>query len=339
MIKEAIEKTKASHNLSEKETEEVFTEIMSGKADIEEIASFLLSLKAKKETVGEITGAARVMRKFATRINASGKNLLDTCGTGGDGANTFNISTISAFVASSAGCIVTKHGNKAVSSKCGSADLLEALGVNINVERNIVERCINEIGIGFLFAPKLHLAMKYAMPARKKIKTRSIFNILGPLTNPAGASCQLLGVYDGILAVTMANVLKNLGSKSAMVVHGKDGLDEITTTDATIVAELKGGNVKQYTIKPESFNIKRAKPSDLKGGDIDFNKKIALDILKGSKGPGRDIVLLNAGAAIYVSGIAKSIKDGIKYAEKSLDSGKALEKLKKLKKITNEQTE
>ena len=336
MIKEAIEKLKLKENLSEKETEEVFAEIMKGEADTETIAEFLLSLKEKKESVDEITGAARIMRKFATMIHAKPSKLLDTCGTGGDASDTFNISTVSAFVACGAGCSIAKHGNKAVSSKCGSADLLEALGVNINVDKTVVEHCIDEVGIGFLFAPKLHLAMKYAMPARKMIKTRSIFNILGPLTNPAKARYQLLGVYDEGLLVTIANVLENLGSRRAMVVHGEDGLDEITTTGETRVAELREGKILTYNIKPEDFGFSRSKKEDLKGGDAAFNVKIALGVLKGKKDLKRDIVLLNAGAAIYVTEKALSLKEGVKKAAESIDSGRALEKLEGLKKITNE---
>jgi len=335
MIEVALSKIKEKKNLSEKETEEVFTEIMSGKVETEKIADFLLALKDKKEVVSEITGAARIMRKFATRISVNDKRLLDTCGTGGDKSNTFNISTVSAFVATGSGISVAKHGNKAVSSKCGSADLLEALGVNIAVSKDVVEKCINEVGIGFLFAPKLHLAMKYAMPARKMIKSRSIFNILGPLTNPAGARYQVLGVYDESLALTLANVLKNLGSERAMIVHGKDGLDEITTTDETFVAELKENKVKTYTLTPESVGLNRSKKEDLKGGDADLNAKIALDILNGKKGPKRDIVIINAGAAIYVTGEAGDLKEGMKKAEESIDSGSALGKLNKLKEITN----
>lgn len=335
MIKDAIEKAKEMKNLSREETEIVFTEIMSGKAETDSIAEFLLALKAKKESVEEITGAATIMRKFATKINVKPERLLDTCGTGGDSADTFNISTVSAFVSAAAGACVAKHGNKAVSSKCGSADLLDALGCNINAEKDIIEKCINEIGIGFLFAPKLHLAMKHAILARKMIKTRSIFNILGPLTNPAGAKFQLLGVYDESLVPALANVLKNLGSERAMVVHGKDGLDEITTTDITYVAELKSGEVKTYTIKPEDMGLRRSKKEDLKGGDAAFNAKIAEELLSGKKSPKRDIVLLNAGAAIYITGLADTLAEGIKRCEKAIDSGSALKKLEKLKKLTN----
>lgn len=332
MITEAIYKLKKKENLSRKEMQAVFEEIMNGKSKTETIADFLLSLKEKKETIEEITGAAITMREFAVKINPQTDNLLDTCGTGGDSSDTFNISTVASFVASGAGCRVAKHGNKAVSSKCGSADLLAELGVNINVSPDVVEKCISEIGIGFLFAPKLHLAMKYAMPARKMIKTRSIFNILGPLTNPAGARFQLLGVYEEGMVETLANVLKNLGSERAMVVHGRDGLDEITTTDETVIAELKE---KNYIVKPEDFGLKRVRKEDLKGGDSECNAKIALDILKGVKGAKRDAAVLNSGAAIYVAGLAGTIKEGVAKAAQSIDSGAALKKLEKLKRITN----
>ncbi|MCQ9206397.1 MAG: anthranilate phosphoribosyltransferase [Omnitrophica bacterium] len=335
MIKETIKKIRKKENLSREEMQAVFEEIMRGKLPAGAIADFLVSLKSKKETVEEITGAALIMRKFATKINPKNKELLDTCGTGGDSSGTFNISTTSAFVACGAGCVVAKHGNKAVSSSSGSADVLEALGVNLDVDNTTVEECIDKIGIGFLFAPKLHLAMKYAMPARKMIKTRSIFNILGPLTNPAGAKFQLLGVYEEGLVDIVARVLKNLGSKRAMVVCGKDGLDEITTTDETVAAELKDGEIVKYIIKPEKFKLRRARKNDLKGGDARDNAKITLDVLNGAKGPKRDIVTLNAGAAIYVAGLAGTLEDGIGKAEKSIDSGASLEKLNKLKELTN----
>jgi len=335
MIEIALEKIKKGKNLSRGEMEGVFDEIMSGKIETGEIADFLLKLKEKKETVEEITGAALIMRKFATKVNVQSKFLLDTCGTGGDSRDTFNISTLSAFVASGAGARVAKHGNKAVSSKCGSADLLQALGVNINATKETMERSIDEIGIGFLFAPLFHLAMKYAMPARKMIKSRSIFNILGPLTNPAGAKFQLLGVYEEDLVPALAKVLRNLGSERAMVVHGTDGLDEISTTRETVVGELLDGNIKTFIMKPEDFGIQRATMDDLKGGDIALNREIGMKILRGEKSKKRDIVIFNAAACIYVSGIADTVKSGIKKAEESIDSGRALEKLEKLIKITN----
>jgi len=335
MIEEAIKKIKNKIDLSEKETEGVFSLIMKGEVETEEIKDFLILLKEKKESIDEITGAARIMRKFATKITSKKEKLLDTCGTGGDAKDTFNISTVSAFVASGAGLAVAKHGNKAVSSKCGSADLLDALGVNIKIDKDKIGKCINEVGIGFLFAPSLHLAMKYAMPARKMIKTRSIFNILGPLTNPAGARYQILGVFERSLLSVMASVLKNLASERAMVVHGRDGLDEITTTCETYVAELKEGTIREYSIKPEDFGIKKASLEDIKGGDISKNVDIALRVLNGKKGPERDIVLLNAGASIYVTGLVDNLKDGIKKGEESIESGKALKKLEDLKKLTN----
>jgi len=335
MIEAALEKIKNKKNLTEKETEEVFAEIMTGSVETARIAAFLLALKEKKETVSEITGAARIMRKFAIKIKPRPARLVDTCGTGADAAGTFNISTVSAFVACGAGLSVAKHGNRAVSSKCGSADVLRELGVNIDIGKETVEKCIDDIGIGFLFAPKLHLAMKHAMPARKMIKTRSIFNILGPLTNPAGARYQLLGVYNEALTITLAEVLKNLGSVAAMVVYGKCGLDEITTADATAVAELKNNKIKIYAIYPEDFDVTRSQPEDLKGGAAARNAKIALEVLGGKKGPRRDIVLMNAGAAIYVAGMAATLREGIKKAEESIDSGCALGKLNKMKEFTN----
>lgn len=335
MIKEAIDKIKKKQNLSTNEMEEVFTEIMGGKASTDDIASFLLALEHKGESIEEITGAALIMRKFATKIHPKRKDLIDTCGTGGDNAHTFNISTVSAFVAAGAGCAVAKHGNKSVSSKCGSANLLEELRVNINVDKGLVEKCIDDIGIGFLFAPRLHLAMKYAMPARQKIKTRSIFNILGPLTNPAGAKKQLLGVFDKGLVDSLIRVLQNLGSSHAMVVHGEDGLDEVTTTGSTYAAELREDGIKTCEINPSDFGINLSKRDELLGGDAAYNGKIAMEILKGEKGPKRDIVLLNAGCAIYIADIAKDLKEAIRMAEESIDSGKALGKLEKLKVLTN----
>lgn len=336
MIKEALSKLENKEGLTSGEMEGIFTEIMDGKAETEDIARFLTALKNKGETVDEITGAARVMRKFAVKINHQRPDIVDTCGTGGDESGTFNISTVSAFAASGAGCAVAKHGNKAVSSKCGSADMLEEIGVNINADKALVEKCIRSIGIGFLFAPKMHLAMKYAMPARQMIRMRSIFNILGPLTNPAAAKRQVLGVFAKGLVEPLARVLKNLGSVHAMVVHGNDGLDEITTTDFTYAAELKDGRIQTYTINPGDYGIGLAKKEDLAGGSPVLNAKIALDVLRGVKGPKRDIVVLNAAAAIYVGGAAEDLKTGIGKAEESIDSGAALDKLEQLKLLTNE---
>ncbi|OIN95409.1 MAG: anthranilate phosphoribosyltransferase [Deltaproteobacteria bacterium CG1_02_45_11] len=336
MIKEITQKIEKKADLSENIMIDVFEEIMTGRCADDEIAAFLSALKAKGETIEEIAGAAIVMRRHVTAIHYRKEGVvLDTCGTGGDAAGTFNISTISAFVASAAGIAVAKHGNRAVSSKCGSADLLQGLGVNIEADKELVEDCLNGIGIGFMFAPMLHPAMKYAMPARKMLNTRTIFNILGPLTNPAGAACQLLGVYDVSLTDVLASVLKRLGTKRAFVVHGLDGLDEITTTARTKVSELKDGLIRSYEISPEEFGVLRVDPDELKGGDIGQNVSIAIDILSGKKGAKREAVVLNAGCAIYIAGIVKNIPDGIELAKKSIDSGQAGQKLENLKKMTN----
>ncbi|PIU42311.1 MAG: anthranilate phosphoribosyltransferase [Candidatus Omnitrophica bacterium CG07_land_8_20_14_0_80_42_15] len=335
MIKESIAKVVAGENLSRIEMKDVFNEIMTGSASEGQIAAFITALRIKGETVEEITGGAEIMRKYATHIKTRHKKVLDTCGTGGDGAHTFNISTISALVAAGAGVIVAKHGNKSVSSKCGSADLLSEFGINVDPDARIIEKCLDEIGIGFLFAPALHSAMKYAAPVRRQIGIRTIFNILGPITNPAGASNQLLGVYDKNLVEPLANVLKNLGSSHALVVHGLDGLDEVTTADKTFAAELKGGDVKIYNIEPRKFGLPTSKKTDLAGGNVKFNLKLALDLLGGKTGPYADIVILNAGCAIYVADMAKDIKEGVELARSSIASGKALEKLNKLKELSN----
>ena len=335
MIKEAINRVVQSADLTESEMMEVMNEVMTGKATTAQIASFITALRMKGETVPEITGAARVMREKATRITAPAGGLVDTCGTGGDESMTFNISTASAFVAAGAGVTVAKHGNRSVSSKCGSADVLKALGVNIEAGTELVERCLREAGIGFLFAPMLHGAMKYAAPVRKELGIRSIFNILGPLTNPAGATRQLLGVYDPALTDILAKVLCNLGSEHAFVVRGSDGLDEITLTGETRVTELKDGSIRTYHIKPEDFGFARCSPEDLKGGDPEVNAGIILNVLNGKKGPARDIVLLNSAAAIVAGGKAGRIEEGVALAHGSIDSGEALGRLEKLKRITN----
>lgn len=333
--KEAIAKVIDGMDLMRDEAKGVFDEIMDGAAAPELIASFLTVLRMKGETVDEITGAALSMRSHAVKINVDKKNLLDTCGTGGDGKHTFNISTIAAFVASGAGAKVAKHGNKAVSSKCGSADLLSQLGVNIEAEVSIVERCIAEVGIGFLFAPLFHGAMRYALPVRRALGIRTIFNVLGPLTNPAGAAHQLLGVYSEALTDKLAEVLKNLGSSHALIVHGKDGLDEVTTADETIVSELKGGAIKSYEISPSQFGLKMQKGSQLEGMDASYNAKLALAILNNESIPQRDVVILNAGCAIYAADLSRDIKEGMKLAEESLSSKRAFEKLNLLIKYTN----
>ncbi|UCB57673.1 MAG: anthranilate phosphoribosyltransferase [Candidatus Omnitrophota bacterium] len=335
MIREAISRLAEKKDLSQETMTGAMEEIMSGQASAAQIAAYLLGLRMKGETVDEITCAAQVMRRHVTKIKSRETFLLDTCGTGGDSSGTFNVSTISALVASGAGVKVAKHGNRSVSSKCGSADLLMALGVKIDIAPEKIEKCLEEIGFAFLYAPLLHPAMKYATPVRREMGIRTIFNILGPLTNPASASNQLLGVYDKGLTETLARVLKNLGTKHALVVHGEDGLDEVTTVSKTLISELKDGRIKNYKIKPGQFALSRTSREDLKGGDAAFNAKIAYDILRGKGDMRRSIVLLNAGCAIYAADKAASIKEGVIKAATSIDSGAALEKLELLKEFTN----
>lgn len=335
MIKEAIAKVVKGTDLTEPEMIGVMDEIMTGAASPAQIGSFITALRIKGETVSEITGAARVMREKATKVFSPSEHTIDTCGTGGDESMTFNISTASAFVAAGAGITVAKHGNRSVSSRSGSADVLRALGVNIEAEVSKVEDCLREAGIGFLFAPALHGAMKYAAPVRREIGIRSIFNILGPLTNPAGAKRQVIGVYDPKLTDILAKVLFNLGSEHAFVVRGEDGLDEITLTTETKVTELKDRTIRTYHLKPEDLGFERCSPSELKGGDPELNAEIIEGVLNGDKGPARDVVLLNSAAAICAGSMAKSLEEGIAVARGSLDSGMAFEKLKKLVEITN----
>ena len=350
MIKKAIAKVVEREDLSEAEMIGVMDQIMSGEATPAQIAAFITALRMKGETVAEITGAARVMRDQATRIRA-GKNvldidrddinieqesILDTCGTGGSGTNTFNVSTTVAFVVSACGVKVAKHGNRSVSSTCGSADVLEALGVNLDVTPETVERCINEINIGFLFAPALHGAMKYAIGPRKEIGIRTIFNILGPLTNPAGAGCQVLGVYRQELVETMAYVLKNLGCKRGFVVHGMDGMDEITLTCETRMAEVTPDGVVMKTLRPEELGFARCDISHLRGGDAVGNAVIVRNVLSGEKGAKRDIVLLNSAFALVAAGKAAEVVGGLAMATEAIDSGRAMEQLEKLVQMTND---
>ena len=335
MIKVATEKLSQSINLTQEEMHSVMEEIMTGKTETSQIVAFLTALNKKGETEEELTAAAEVMRKHVTRIRTDKEVVLDTCGTGADRMHTFNISTISSFVAAGCGLVVAKHGNRAVSSRCGSADLLEALGININIDEKKVEECLKKIGIGFLFAPSLHPAMKYVSGVRKELGLRTIFNLLGPLTNPAFATHQLLGVYDLKLLKVLAEVLGNLGVRHGLVVHGLDGLDELTTTTTTKVCELKNKKLKFYGIEPSDFGIKKARLKDLEGGDIEINAQIAREVLQADKGPKRDIVLLNAGCAIYTADKVKTIKEGIALAKESIDSGRALRKLEELKELTN----
>jgi anthranilate phosphoribosyltransferase len=292
----------------------------------------------KGETGEEIAGCARVMRAKARRLDAGTPDVVDTCGTGGDARNTFNISTAAALVAAGAGATVAKHGNRAVSSHSGSADALKQLGVNIEAKPEAVERCMREARIGFLFAPLLHEAMKFAIGPRREVGVRTVFNILGPLTNPAGARCQVMGVYDPALPPLLAGVLRDLGSRRCMVVHGDDGLDEITTTGRTAVAELNDGTVRTYTIAPEDVGLPRAKLADLTVWNVEEAAEAIRLVLAGERGPHRDIVVLNAGAALLVTGLASDLKSGVQRAADSLDSGAARKALEELVRVSNEKT-
>lgn len=332
MIKAAIEAVVAGRNLTEREAIAVMTEIMEGQATAAQIAAFIVGLRIKGETVEEITGCARVMRDKAIFIQTpEGSTPVDTAGTGGDGKHTFNISTTAAFVAAGAGVIMAKHGNRAASSHCGSADLLEQLEVDINLPPQGVETAIREVGIGFLFAPALHGAMRHAVGPRREIGVRTIFNILGPLTNPARSQHQLVGVYDGTLTAMMAEVLRNLGGKRAFVVHGHDGMDEITTTGPTTISELRDGKVDTYTVQPQDFALPVDPSAMLQGGDAPFNAELTLKILRGEALPQRHVVLLNAAAAIAAGTPDQTIADCLPLARQSLESGAALGKLEQLR--------
>jgi len=310
---------------------DMISHIFSGRLTDVQVAGFIAALAAKGETIEELTGAAQIMRQNAVKIQVTGHDtVIDTCGTGGDAADTFNISTTTAFVAAGCNVIVAKHGNRSVSSKCGSADLVEALGVNLDVDPEIVEEAIAQIGIGFVFAPRHHGAMKFAAPARKELGIKSIFNMLGPLSNPAGANCQLLGVYAPELTEMFARTLNKLGTKRAFVVHGHDGLDEISVCSPTRVSELNQGQIKTYDIHPEDFFGTLSDPQDIKGGDLKTNLQITKDVLNGKKGPKRNIVLINTSAALVAAGKSDSLKEGILMAEESIDSRKAITKLNEL---------
>lgn len=332
-IKKAIALVIEGGNLSEEQMIEVMDEIMSGEATPAQIASFITALRIKGETVEEISGAARVMRNKATRISTGVDTqnqgiVVDTCGTGGDGSGTFNVSTASAFVVAGAGITVAKHGNRSISSKCGSADVLEAAGVVLNLAPEAIGECIKKVGIGFLFAPALHGAMKYAIGPRKEIGVRTIFNILGPLTNPAGANVQVLGVFASELTEPLAEVLGKLGTKRALVVHGEGNLDELTVTGKTRVSELKEGKVTTYTVTPSDIGLASATLADLQGGDTAEKSAGQLRaILDGELGPKRDMVLLNSGAALMAAGCCEDLRAGVSLAAEIIDSGKAVEKL------------
>jgi anthranilate phosphoribosyltransferase len=345
-IVDGIRRVVEGRHLSRSEAESVMNEIMTGKATDAQIAAFLTALRMKCETVDELIGFAKVMRSKASPVHPrssvgaafSGTDremLVDTCGTGGDATGTFNISTATAFVVAGAGIRVAKHGNRSVSSLCGSADVVEALGIRIDLTAEAVARCIDEAGIGFLYAPLLHDAMRYVVLARREMKIRTVFNLLGPICNPAHATAQVLGVYNEDLTEIMAQVLCELGSARAFVVHGSDGLDEITISGESKISEVRDGEVRTYYVTPEDFGIARAPISAIQGGDADRNAEIIRKILSGQDGAMRDVVLLNAAAGLVVGGKATSLRDGIQFARESIDSGKATACLQRLISLTH----
>jgi anthranilate phosphoribosyltransferase len=335
MIKQAIYDLLNKKDLSLERAKEVMMEIMEGRASAVQISSFLTAMRIKGETIDEITACAMVMREKCRKLTP-GMDVLDIVGTGGDELNSFNISTVSTFVISAGGVPVAKHGGRSVSSKCGSADLLEALGVKIDLSASQSEKILQEIGICFMFAPVYHSSMKYAAPVRKELSVRTIFNILGPLSNPAGANMQLLGVYDESLVEPLANVLSNLGVRRAMVVHGHDGLDEVSLTDTTTICEVNGNSMNSFFLTPEQLGFERCGISDLIGGDPDENAKIALDILNGGKGPCRDIVTLNSALCLYMSHNNITLRECVRMAGEIIDSGKARRQLDRFIRLSNE---
>ncbi|WP_293444990.1 anthranilate phosphoribosyltransferase [Persephonella sp.] len=333
MIKQLIQKITSNTDLTKEETEKLFDILMKGEATDAQIGAVLIGLKMKGETVEEISSAASVMKKEAVKVPVIDKSrLVDTCGTGGDKLNTFNVSTITAFVVAGAGAKVAKHGNRSVSSKCGSADIMEALGVNIQMSPEKAAEAIEKIGLAFLFAPIYHPAMKNVIRQRREIGVRTIFNLLGPLSNPADAKFQLMGVYDKNLVEPLTKVLSQLGVERAFVVHGMEGLDEISITTETLIGELNGEEINIYTVKPEDFGLNRASLSDIQGGDLEYNLNIALSILEGREySPKIDFVALNAAFALKAAGIVEDIKDGIELAKETIYSKKAFEILQKLR--------
>ncbi|MDD2775401.1 MAG: anthranilate phosphoribosyltransferase [Gallionella sp.] len=331
-LKRIIEHREIFHD----EMVSLMRQMMSGTVSPVMIAAIITGLRIKKETIGEIAAAALVMRELSTKVDlADDGRLVDTCGTGGDGAHTFNISTAAAFVAAAAGAKIAKHGGRSVSSQSGSADVLEALGVNINLTPDQTVQCINEVGFGFMFAPNYHSAMKHAAPVRRELGVRTLFNILGPLTNPAGAKQQLMGVFHPDLVGIQARVLQRLGSRRALIVHGEDGLDEITLTGKTLVAELKDGVVTEYTLHPSQFGLQTASLQDLYADSITASRDMLLDVLNNQAGAARDIVLLNAGATIYLAGLSDDLAAGIAKAAETIASGAAKAKLVDLIEISN----
>jgi anthranilate phosphoribosyltransferase len=334
MIKEAISMLVDGKSMNTEEAAQVMEEIMTGVVTPAQFGAFVTALRLKGETVEEITGLAQIMRNHSLKVDIVDP-VTDVVGTGGDGCNTFNISTTTALVAAGAGLKIAKHGNRAASSACGAADVLEALGVKIDLTPEQVKQCLNEVGIGFMFAASFHPAMKYAGPPRREIGIRTVFNILGPLTNPASAETYLLGVADGSLVETMAKVLQSLGCKHALVVHGDDGLDEITLTANTRVCEVTGGEIKNYEISPEGLGFSKTGMDSLKGGTAKENAALLKDILNGKQGPQRDIVLMNAAAALVAGKRTRTLREGVETAAESIDSGKAMEKLESLINLTS----
>ena len=335
-IQQAIKSVIAKQNLSEGQMHDVMNSIMTGQTTDAQIGAFLIGLSMKGETIEEITASAKVMRALATPVEINSSDyLVDTCGTGGDGLGLFNISTASAFVVAAAGGKVAKHGNRSISSKSGSADVLESAGVNLDLSPRIIGQCVEEIGVGFMFAPAHHSAMKHAIGPRKELAVRTIFNVLGPLTNPAKAPNQVMGVYDKSLIEPIANVLKGLGSRHVMVVHSADGLDELSVADKTYVAELKDGVVTTYTIHPEELDLALGDLNDIKADDAKDSLNIIKDAFSGKEGAARDIISLNAGAAIYVCGLTGSLKPGIEKARLALSDGSAQQKLDDYIKTSN----
>ena len=327
-INEAIKAVISRQNLNENEMHDVMSSIMTGQTTDAQIGAFLVGLSMKGETIEEITASAKVMRALATSVELSSNDyLVDTCGTGGDGLGLFNISTASAFVVAAAGGRVAKHGNRSISSKSGSADVLEAAGINLNINPELISRCIEEIGVGFMFAPAHHSAMKHAIGPRKELAVRTIFNVLGPLTNPAKAPNQIMGVYDKGLVEPIANVLKGLNSRHVMVVHSEDGLDEFSIAKKTYVAELKDNNISTYTVHPHDFGFEEGNLDSIKAENADQSLALINEAFSGKKGVSRDIIALNAGAAIYVSGLVNSLNEGIQKAKQVLSDGTAREKL------------
>ncbi|MDD4096879.1 MAG: anthranilate phosphoribosyltransferase [Oscillospiraceae bacterium] len=334
-IAAAIKSIIDGNNLTEEQCYDAIYEVMSGEATDAQIAGLLIALRVKGETVEEITGGARALAERANRIAPKVPLCVDPVGTGGDGTNTFNISSTAAIVAAAGGAFVAKHGNRCISSRSGSADFYEAIGINIALTPAAVEKCIEEVGFGFMFAPNFHPAMRFAGPVRRQLAVRNIFNILGPLSNPAGAKAQVLGVYDRKIMDYIAKTLQCLGEQHSLVVHGSDGSDEITNTGVTYICEVRPDSIEEYTITPEQFGMTRVTLDDIRGGTPEENTGISMDVFRGKKGPHRDIVVLNAAATLYVAGMAPTLEEAVRLAGDTLDSGKALAKLEEIQNFTH----